>query len=230
MHRKRMIALALTSCILCGCSVHPQTESPTFVRDVVTKVSKKEPLVFPLEMEDSTLVAEKMVCYQGPFWEDGSGQKVENVTGLMLYNPTDRLIEFGAFALEQAGKTLYFFVHHLPPKSRCLVLEKNRQSCDIEEITQCRELCIRWSEQNLSREQIDYVGLGPMMTIVNRDPRELSHVVVRYKRYVPDGDYYLGGTVFSVHLFSLRTEERRTVQPEHYETTDARIVGIEIKK
>ena len=229
MRRKRVIALVLTSCILCGCSEQSHTESPTFVRDVVTKVAKTEPLKFPLELENSTMVAEEIVCYQGAFWEDGSGEQVDNVAGLMLYNPTDRLIEFAAFALKEKEKTLYFFVHHLPPKSRCLVLEKNRQACDVEKIIQCRELSVRWSHQELSRDQIDYVGLGPTMTIVNRDPRELSHVVVRYKRYVGSGGYYLGGTVFSVHLFNLRTEERREVQPEHYITSDARIVGIDIK-
>lgn len=229
MHRKRVLALVLVSCMFCGCSVQSQTESPTFVREAVTKATKTEPLKFPLKLENSTMVAEEIVCYQGAFWEDGSGQYVENVAGLMLYNPTDRLIEFAAFALKEKEKTLYFFVHHLPPKSRCLVLEKNGQSCNGEEITQCRELSVRWSHQELSRDRIDYVGLGQIMTIVNREPRELSHVVVRYKRYVPDGDYYLGGTVFSAHLFNLRTEERREVQPEHYITSDARIVGIEIK-
>ena len=229
MHKKCVIMLALASWILCGCSARPQVENPSFVRDVTTKVSKAEPLAFPLELESSSLVIEEMLRYQGAFWEDGSGRQVEDAAGLMLYNPTDRLIEFAAFALEENGKTLYFFVHHLPPESRCLVLEKNGQTCDPEQVTKCRELSIRWSHQELSREQIDYVGLGPIMTIVNRDPRELSHVVVRYKRYVPGGDYYLGGTVFTVHLFGLRTEERRTIQPEYYETTDARIVGIEIK-
>lgn len=229
MHKKCVIAVALVSCILCGCNAHPQVENPSFVRDVTTKVSKAESLTFPKELESSSLIIEEVLCYQGLFWEDGSGRQVENTAGLMLYNPTNRLIEFGAFALEEDGKTLYFFVHHLPPESRCLVLEKNGQSCDPSKITKCRELSMQWAHQELSREQIDYVGLGPIMTIVNRDPRELSHVVVRYKRYVPDGDYYLGGTVFTVHLFGLHTEERRTIQPEHYETTDARIVGIEIK-
>lgn len=229
MHRKRVAALMVASCILCGCSGQPQTEGPAFVQEAVTKATKTEPLTFPLKLESSTLVVEEIVRYQGPFWEDGSGEQVENVAGLMLYNPTDRLIEFAGFALRENEKTLYFFVHHLPPKSRCLVLEKNRQPCDGEQITQCRELSVRWSHQELSRDQIDYVGLGPTMTIVNRDPRELNHVVVRYKRYMGSGDYYLGGTVFSVHLFNLRTEERREVQPEHYITSDARIVGIEIK-
>ena len=136
MRRKRVIALVLTSCILCGCGRQSQTESPTFVRDVVTKATKTEPLKFPLELENSTMVAEEIVCYQGAFWEDGSGEQVDNVAGLMLYNPTDRLIEFAAFALKEKEKTLYFFVHHLPPKSRCLVLEKNRQACDVEKIIQ----------------------------------------------------------------------------------------------
>ncbi len=229
MHRKRVIALLLISFLLCGCSPQSPSQTPTFLKEIIAKATQAEPVAFPLNLGNNSLVAEKVVCYQGAYWEDGSGEYVENVAGLMLYNPTDRMIEFAAFALEQENTTLYFFVHYLPPDSRCLVLEKNRRSCNPEQITQCRELNIRWSRQELSREQIDYVGVGEDMTIVNRDPRMLDHVVVRYKRYLPREDYYLGGMVFSVHLLNLTTEERRTVRPEHYKTTDARIVGIEIK-
>ena len=229
MHGKQIVALGLIVCILCGCSASTPSDAPSFVRDAPEKKPKTEALKFPVELEYSTLIAEKVICYQGPFWEDDSGRQVEDAAALMLYNPTDRLVEFAAFAVDTDEKTLYFFVHHLLPKSRCLVLEKNAQSCDTEHITGCRELGIRWSQNNFSPEQIDYVGLGPLMTIVNRDTRTLEHVTVHYKRYVRDGDYYLGGAVFSVHLFDLQTEERRTVRPEHYMTTDAKIVGIEVR-
>ena len=229
MHRKCVIALMLVSFILSGCSMDMVTENPSFARDFTTKITSKEPVKFPVSLANDTLVVENILSYQGAFWEDGSGRYVENAAGLMVYNPTDQLLEFAAFAIEENEKTFYFFVHHLPPQSRCLVLEKNGKSCVTEGVTNCRELSVRWSHQELSKAQIDYVGLGAEMTVVNRDSRELSHVVVRYKRYASAEDYYLGGTVFTVHLFDLRTEERRTVQPEHYITTDARIVGIEIK-
>lgn len=184
---------------------------------------------FPMCIPDSPLIAEKLVDYSGPYWEDGSGEAVEHVAGLMLSNPTDRLVEFAAIAIEQGAQTLYFFVYHLPPNSRCLVLEHSKSGYASREIRACRELCVRWGRQEFSREQIDYVGLGPDMTIINRDGRVLSHVTVRYKRYVQAEDYYLGGVVFSEHLFSVQPLERRSILPQHYEAGQARIVGIGVE-
>ena len=174
-------------------------------------------------------MAEELICYNGPYWEDGSGESVDNVAGLMVYNPTDRLIEFASFALEQGTQRLYFFVYHLPPMSRCLVLEYNRNSCDPGLVTACDELSIRWEQQEFSREQVDYVGLGPTMIIINRDARELRHVTVWYKQYIKSENYYLGGAVYSAHVFYLQPEERRSIWPEYYEAGCARIVGIELE-
>lgn len=229
MGRRWQIALmAVVLGLLCGCDGRMQTSAPV-VWETATEATQAPPapLSFPVTLPDSALVAEGLVSYHGPYWEDGSGDPVEGVAGLMLYNPTNRMIEFASFALERAGEQLYFFAYRLPPMSRCLVLEYNRKACSPQEITACRELCTRWDQQEFSREQVDYVGLGPLMTVINRDARRLSHVTVWYKQYVKEGDYYLGGAAYSAHLFFLEPEERRTIEPEHYDAGHARIVGIE---
>lgn len=222
-----VLGLAATFGIFCGCEAVVRS-SPEVVFAEPAEPTKSQPvqLNFPITLPDSTLVAEELVSYHGQFWEDGSGDMVKNVAGLMLYNPTDRMIQFGAIALEQAGEQLYFFVYQIPPKSRCLVLERDKKLCNAQEVTACRELCVRWDYQELSREQLDYVGLGPTLTIVNRDSRQQNHITLWYKQYVKEGDYYLGGTAYSTHLFFLRPEERRTVTPEHYNAGSARVVAI----
>lgn len=234
MHRRGVywtlvLALAVMG-ILCGCDTQIQTTTPI----VLEKSTEEEqvtvtPLEFPVTLSGGTLVAEELVRYQGPYWEDGSGEQVENVAGLMISNPTNRMVEFAAFAVEQAGERLYFFAYCLPPMSRCLVLEYNKKACDPGLVTACQELCVRWDQQELSREQVDYVGLGPLMTVINRDTRQLTHVTVRYKQYVKEGDYYLGGAVYSAHVFFLQPEERRSIMPEYYDAGHARIVGIELE-
>lgn len=227
MNKGWLLALGLAAMgMLCSCDaqIHTVAWEQTVREQAVAK-----PLHFPLTLPESDLVAEELQCYNGPYWEDGSGEIVENVAGLMVYNPTDRLIDFASFALEQGSRRLYFFVYHLPPKSRCLVLEYNRSSCDPELVTDCSELSVRWDQQEFSREQVDYVGLGPTMTIVNRDSRELRHVTVWYKQYIKAKDYYLGGAVYSAHVFYLQPGQQRTIWPEHYEAGCAKIVGIEIK-
>lgn len=225
-----MVLTIITVSLMCGCN------GRTYIPDtVVCEYTEKDVpassvmLTFPMSATDSPLIVEKLIPYQGPFWEDGSGAYVQNVAGLMLYNPTDRMIAFVSYAIRQGDEQLYFFAYQLPPQSRCLVLEYHKKVCVPEAVTECRELCIRWENQEFSREQIDYVGLGPLMTIVNRDIRQLKHVTVWYKRYVKEEDYYLGGVAYSAHLFFIQPDERRTIQPEHYNTSRARIVGIQLE-
>ena len=221
------LAVALGGFTGCGAIAHAP---PAVVFSEATEPAKSPvQLNFPVTLPDSTLVAEELVSYHGPFWEDGSGEMVKNVAGLMLYNPTDRMIQFGAIALEQAGEQLYFFVYRLPPMSRCLVLERDKKLCNAREVTACRELCVRWDYQEMSRGELDYVGLGPTLTIVNRDSRRQEHVTLWYKQYEKEGDYYLGGIAYSSHLFFLQPEEQRTITPEHYYAGSARVVAIKLE-
>ena len=216
--------------LLCGCACESETEVAVFQTNA-TGATQIRPvsMTFPAALQDSRLVIEELRQYQGPYWEDGSGDFVEDVAALMICNPTDRMITFAAFAVETPEATLYFFAYRLPPQSRCLVLEYSRKSCDPQQALDCRELMVRWAAQELSREQINYVGFGPQMTIVNRDSSPLRRVTVWYKQYVPSEDYYLGGAAYSAHLFCVQPEEQRTVMPEYYDAAHARIVAIELQ-
>ncbi len=216
--------------MLCGCSNEKKTVASAFPTNT-TESTQIYPVsaTFPVTLPNSGLIAEELRLYQGSFWEDGSGDYVEEVAALMICNPTNRMIAFASFAVDTPEGQLYFFAYRLPPKSRCLVQEYNRKSCDPQKALACRELIIRWESQELSREQIDYVGFGPRMTIVNRDSRQLEHVTVWYKQYVKEEDYYLGGVAYSAHLFYVQPGQRRTVTPEYYDAAHARIVAIELE-
>ena len=221
-----ILALAGT---LCGCTdTKAANVSPSSVNTAAATQKHPETVQFPLTLPDSGLIAEGLRSYQGRYWEDGSGDFVEDVAALMIYNPTDRMIAFAAVAVDTPEGALYFFAYRLPPKSRCLVLEFDRKTCNSEKIPDCRELTVRWGTQELSRERIDYVGLGAQLTLVNRESQTMEHVTVWYKQYVQSGDYYLGGKAFSAHLFSLQPGQQYTTRPEYYDAAHARIVGIEL--
>lgn len=228
---RRTLVLGLVAMgIFCGCDTRIHTAVPVVWEEGTEgEQITVMPLEFPVTLSGGMLVAEELVSFQGAYWEDESGDLVENVAGLMISNPTNRMVEFASFVVEQAGERLYFFAYCLPPYSRCLVLEYNRKSSDSGLVTACQELCVRWDQQELSREQVDYVGLGPLMTVINRDARQLKHVTLWYKQYVQEGDYYLGGAVHSAHVFFLQPEERRSIVPEHYHAGHARIVEIELE-
>ncbi len=235
MNRKRLgrilvLGSILGICVLGGCA--RQTAPPVkllWTEPTEETQAKPAPLSFPVTFSDSALIAEELMAYKGPYWEDGTGDAVENVAGLMLQNPTDRMIDFGAFSVEQAGQTLYFFVYRMPPQSRCLILEYTKKPWVDADATDCRELGIRWDHQEFSREQLDYLGFGHRLTVINRDCRTQNHVTLWYKQYVKEEDYYLGGAAQSAHVFFLQPQEHRTVTPENYNAGNARIVAIRME-
>ena len=214
--------------ILCGCA-GKQPKCAFAVEEKVTAQKDGNTLKFPYELPDSGLVVEELISYQGLFWEDKSGEAVENVAAIMLYNPTDRLIEFGSVHLKQADSTLSFFVYQLPPQSRCLIAEMERKNYPETGITACCTGPIRWDYPEFSREQVDYLGFGPRLTIINRDSRQQKHIAVWYKKYEKQKEYYLGGTAYCEHFHDLPSKERITVKSKYYDASDCRIVSIRLE-
>ena len=148
-----IVCAAMVLGLLAGCS-RSEIMLPEAAEKAQSEPAQITSTEFPCMLSDGLLIAEKLVCYSGLYWEDGSGEYTENVAGLMVSNPTERMLEFGAFTVEQEEKKLYFFAYQVPPKSRCLILEYEKKPWDFEQVTACRVISTRWAHQELSREQI----------------------------------------------------------------------------
>ena len=220
-----IMCAAVALAMLAGCAAGSYTSDER--TEKVTVDEEVTSLQFPHSLSNGLLIAEEVINYSGAYWEDGSGEEVTNVAGLLVNNPTDKLLEFGAFSVEQAGRRLYFFACRVPPQSRCLILEYEKKSWSSDLVTDCRILKARWGEQELSRENIDYIGVENTLTIINRDKRELSRVLVWYKQYDGERECYLGGGVHSTQLICLMPEEYRAIKPTYYNAAHARVVGIQ---
>ncbi len=211
-----------------SCAERPDEETrPTQQTEITTQT---DALTFPYTIPESGLVVESVLSYSGIYMEDGTGDTVSDITGLLLYNPTERMIRFGAFALEQNGRQLYFFVYCLPPESRCLILEKNRYAYTQQAITQCRQLNVRWDYQDMHSQEVHVVGFGETLTVVNLSQKRQRHVTLWYKRYDREGAYFLGGVAFSAYAFRLKAQEQRTLTPEYYDAGKARVVAVELEE
>lgn len=187
-------------------------------------------LIFPYTLPENGLVLEGTVSYSGTYVEDDSGDEVTDVTGLMVYNPCDRMVRFGAIALEQDGKQLYFFLYCLPPGGRCLILEKNRHPFAEHPLSECRVLTMRWEYQDLHSEQVYYVGFGEELTVVNHSVKQLRHVALWYKRYDRERGCFLGGVAYSAHVFRLHAQAKRVLTPQYYCAGDAKVVNVELEQ
>ena len=226
-----MLALAVLLQCVTGCTGYEKTHTVTFEKaESIPPQTTEISLQLPCILSDSGLVAQELISYDGPYWEDDSAEPVENVAALMLYNPGERMVEFAAVSVKQGDRQQYFFVYRLPPKSRCLVLEWNRMPYEDGEVTDCRELSVRWEYQELSRERLHYLGFGKKLTVVNRESRQQDHITLWYKRYVENGDYYLGGIAYSAHLFFLQPQESRVITPDYYDAASTRVVTIRMEE
>jgi len=219
-------ALAVTLCACGGESSVAEERSAELPAFFSMPIESCPGVTFPCTLADG-LVAEELMAYDGPFWEDGSGAPVSGVAALMLSNTGTRMIEFGVVTMEQEGKLLHFFVYDFPPGSRCLVAECQQQPFFQGGIEACRAGILRWSYQEMSREEVNYVGTDERLTVVNRTSR-MQNIVVRYKRYDKEGDYYLGGMAFSAHFLGVKPQDPKTLAPEHYHAGMAKVVSVTV--
>ena len=223
-----ILLLAGLTAMLSACAEKQPTPVEAVILPVFAEKSAQAVATFPCVLADG-LVVEELLGYDGPFWEDGSGAEVSGVAALMLHNTSTRMIEFGAVTVEQGGRILHFFIYDLPPGSRCLVAEWQQQPFSWEAARECGVGVLRWSHQELAREEADYLGTDGKLTVINRTARPLN-IKVRYKRYDKEGDYFLGGMAFSAHFFATQPQQPKTLTPEYYHAGTARVVSVTIEE
>ncbi len=202
---------------------------PAFAAETAGESQTGEPAaqsVFPWALEDNGLVVEALASYEGPYWEDGSDEPVSGVAALMLYNPSGRVVEYAAVAVEQGMDTLYFFVSWLPPESRCLVLEKNRAAYSCQAVTGCRALLTCWGGGETDAPQLEIGWEDLRMAVTNCSAATVPDVTVHYKMYAPSDGCYLGGIAYSVHLTALLPGQKRLVTAYHFAPETGKVVAI----
>lgn len=187
-------------------------------------------LELPFQLEENGLIAERRFSYSGTYWEDGSDEDVTGVAALMIFNPTDRMVEFAGIALEHAGGTEFFFVYCLPPNSRCLVLEKHRADYSVEPIQKCRGLITRWGDMTPESMEMAVALTDWGVTVKNRTYHTYDHVAVYYKMYVQQGDFYLGGVCYSAHMYSLEPKGSQWRPVYHVPEGITKVVAVETVK
>ena len=222
-----LLAAALAGIALCGCAgenTGMEQASGMLPAFSAMPLTADTAVCFPCTLAED-LVVEELIAYSGAFWEDGSGKTVSNVAALMVANTGSRMMEFGVITLEQGGRLLHFFVYDLPPGSRCLVAERLRHPYSEKAVRACDVGILQWGYPEMSREEVNYVGTDERLTVVNRTARPRD-ILVRYKRYDPEGDYFLGGMAFSAHFFAAEPQIPKTLTPEHYHAGQARVVSV----
>lgn len=203
---------------------------PAFSEPTVTAAAMMtqptETVEFPLVLRDTELIVEHLGQYEGPYLEAEDEEPVSGVAALMIYNPGNRYIRSATVLLTQGAKSLVFELSYLPPRSRILVLEKNRESYSGQDVTECR--CTALSRESFSKleDRITVTEEAGQLRVGNLTTGPLTGVTLYYKQYAPEGDFFLGGITCRYEIENLAAGEETTVTPYRYTRGYSRLVAV----
>lgn len=218
--------LVVWSVVLSGCMmgllftlVKRQMEVPTMA---------EQRLEFPFAVPGTKLTALNLAVYEGPFWEDGSGDPVANVTALVLRNDGEEYVQQGTVVLDTGEELLRFLFEGLEPGATILVPERDR----------CKEMPVEWIgclgavqegqrllEETVSVEKVDDITLR----VTNKGAEALSKLVLVYKNYDSPSGIYIGGAAFEAAVPDLAPGESAEVIPYGYVDGYSRVVEVRQK-
>lgn len=178
----------------------------------------------PYTPENWGLVVEELVCYDGPYIEDGTNTPVSDVAGIVLHNAGERGISFAVLALEQGGRTTYFTVTWLPPGERVLVLAMQRAVYSNEPVTECRVLGIRWDDFASAPVSVQICPEGGL-EITNLTNSYQEEISLRLKDYREEYGMLFGGITQCIKVPVLPPGEVCLLYPEDFVSETARLVA-----
>ena len=172
-------------------------------------------LELPCVVRGSRLVIEKLVCFEGDFWEDGTDRYVTDVMALVVYNPSNTMLQCAELSISQGERWLRFVITYLPPNSRVLVLEQNQCGFAAEPLNNCR--CVRLTEQPPETPtEIRWEETGIRSLRLYNDGDASQCVTLRYKRFDKEAGVYLGGITYQLMVMPIAPGEHRDVSPLRY--------------
>ena len=182
---------------------------------------------FPCSVEGADLVAVQLVNYEGPYWEDESGEEVAGVAALLVENTSGLVASKGTVILIQGGEKLVFSFSCLPPESKGLILEQSRAPYRQGKIT----ACYGWM-YGAYPERTGAIWAGPAvcgkMAVINRSDSPFSSVAVYFKNYDAESGIFIGGVTHKVEVNALQPREIRLLLPYRYAVGYSKVVEVAV--
>lgn len=185
------------------------------------------PAGFPFALEYTSLVAQKLIPYEGAYLEDGSEEAVTDVAALILENTGTIGIEYAQIILVQNGRELSFDATYIPPKSTILLLEENKQPYSDAAVTSCRCRTVIPGVFDCAERTVEVKETGMCtLEVTNLTEQTLSGVRIYYKHHEGPNDLYVGGITYSTVIPDLEPGETRSVTPYRYASGYAQVVAV----
>lgn len=223
-----MLLTLLTNAVALPVVEEGPTAAATECTEKMPAEEKPKPVCIhlPIPLDGTSLVAEAIVGYEGPFLEDGSDEMLGEVTALLIRNAGDTGVEWAWVVLERGGLTLNFEASCILPGETVLVLERDKKICPEENFSACwarvKTAETDWELEGVTLREIDMGRLE----IRNETEQDLDLVLLDYKGYDGEREVYIGGITYRVEIRNLRAGEQREFAVSHYAAGYSRVVAV----
>ena len=236
-----MLVLSLLSALALGWGVvsinlgnecAPVTASFNYEEGIENVVNYDAPKVItlPIEIQGTTLVAEKMVAYDGPFLEDGTGDEVTEVTALLVKNTGSKGIAWAQLCFTCTEGRLIFEADTIPPGSRTVILENIRKRFKVADVLSVtgRQIVEEtgWEDWPVQIEETDMENLE----ISNVGEEPLYNIRIYYKIHLRERDFLMGGITYAVTVANLEPKQKVRISPARYVKGYSKVVRLTYTK
>lgn len=206
----------------------PKEETgPVFFAAQTEVSSSEQESALPERVPGTQLRIQALVQYEGPYWEDGSGEYVANVAALMLHNASENGIAYARVTLVLEEQEYLFEFTYLPAGARLLVPEKNRLPYVRGKVTDCRCGELITGDFGMEDSQLLLSPSGMAGVILeNPTDRDQENVCLYYKLYMDEADVYVGGTTYRQPVGRIPAGGKLEIVPEHFVWGYSAVVDI----
>ena len=215
---------ALTALLLCVSAQNTLAETAAPAQPSFEQPAQV--LEFPFDIPNTTLRAESITGYDGPFLEDGSDREVVNVAALIVCNTGTETVKSVYITLQWGSGAYAFWGTYIPPGETTVLLEQNAQAFRAVEFNVCagRQTDVSTS---LIRSEIAVTeeGMGTVI-LTNPSDRTITDIVVFYKIWLSPPGMCVGGITYAVDIPILLPGESLRLFPDHYAVGYTKVVAI----
>ena len=186
-----------------------------------------EPFTFPARIPGTTLIAEAVSIYEGPFLEDGSDEEVTDIAALLVRNAGSEEIIYCYIELKSEDSHFAFLGERIPPGATVLLLEYERGLYEKCSYLDCRGWQITaQSVIDVKKDVVITERSFGMLQITNTSDKLLWGVRIFYKSWLSPPDVYVGGMCYSVTIPLLLPGQTETLSPNHYACGFSKVTSV----
>lgn len=200
--------------------------------EVTTDAKENESWTIMNDDEYDVTISSFDAGYTGPFVEDGTDEKVEDVLSLVFTNNSEKAIQYGEYVFTINNDVVTFKFSNLSKGQSCVVLEAGRHEYSKKGLLKLQSRVVaQVDELPFAREQVLVVDNSDnTITVMNLTDKKLPLVRVFYKTFDNENNEFIGGITYTAKAEDIPAGSGVTVAPVHYSSENSVVVGSGLYK